>query len=103
MIVGADGSVQDQDIYRARVRNRAKLAYNSVAAWLEGGAIAGRRGCRAWAGENLQFQDRVSPEDERDFGRFTAPSTSSPIEARPIFDGDQSAASKRRSRTVPRI
>ena len=36
MVIGADGSVQSSDIYRARVRNHAKLAYNSVAAWLEG-------------------------------------------------------------------
>jgi len=36
MVIGADGSLQDSDIYRARVRNHAKLAYNSVAAWLEG-------------------------------------------------------------------
>ena len=36
MVIGADGSLQDSDIYRALVRNHAKLAYNSVAAWLEG-------------------------------------------------------------------
>ena len=39
MIVSADGSVKDSDIYRAHVHNHAKLAYNSVAAWLEGGAM----------------------------------------------------------------
>ena len=49
MVVGNDGSVQNSDIYRACVRNRAKLAYNSVAAWLEGGADASGRRCRAWA------------------------------------------------------
>ena len=31
MVIGTDGSLQDSDIYRARVRNHAKLAYNSVA------------------------------------------------------------------------
>src|SRR5512137_723797 len=36
MVLGADGSLQASDIYRARVRNHAKLAYNSVAAWLDG-------------------------------------------------------------------
>ena len=36
MVIGGDGSLQDSDIYRARVRNHAKLAYNGVAAWLEG-------------------------------------------------------------------
>ena len=35
MAVGADGSLQESTIYRAWVRNQAKLAYNSVAAWLE--------------------------------------------------------------------
>src|SRR5207248_1906328 len=36
MTVGADGAVAGGDIYRARVRNHAKLAYNALAAWLEG-------------------------------------------------------------------
>src|SRR6478752_7569228 len=36
MVIGADGAVQGSEIYRARVRNQAKLAYNSLAAWLEG-------------------------------------------------------------------
>ena len=36
MVIAADGSLQSSDIYRAMVRNRAKLAYNSVANWLEG-------------------------------------------------------------------
>src|SRR5512143_3863759 len=36
MVIGADGALQASDIYRAYVRNHAKLAYNSVAAWLEG-------------------------------------------------------------------
>ena len=33
---GPDGTLQDSTIYRARVRKRAKLAYSSVGAWLEG-------------------------------------------------------------------
>ena len=35
MVIGADGSLQDSDVYQARVRNHAKLAYNSVASWFE--------------------------------------------------------------------
>ena len=34
--VSADGAVGESDIYRAVVVNRAKLAYNGVAAWLDG-------------------------------------------------------------------
>ncbi len=37
MVVGADGSVSSSSIYRAWVRNQAKLAYHGVAAWLGGG------------------------------------------------------------------
>ena len=43
MVIGADGSVQSSEIYRARVRNHAKLAYNSVAAWLDGYGAAPKR------------------------------------------------------------
>jgi len=40
MTVAIDGSVAKSTLYRAMVRNHAKLAYNSVAAWLEGNAPA---------------------------------------------------------------
>ncbi|MDO8687935.1 MAG: RNB domain-containing ribonuclease, partial [Dehalococcoidales bacterium] len=36
MIISDEGEIQNSDIYHALVRNHAKLAYNSVAAWLEG-------------------------------------------------------------------
>ncbi len=36
MVIGEDGMLQASDIYTAMVRNRAKLAYNGVASWLEG-------------------------------------------------------------------
>ena len=36
MVFAGDGSLQSSDLYGAVVRNRAKLAYNSVAGWLEG-------------------------------------------------------------------
>ena len=38
MVVTAEGHVQSSDLYRALVRNHAKLAYPAVAAWLEGSA-----------------------------------------------------------------
>src|SRR5438105_6040818 len=37
-IVSSDGALKSSDIYGARVHNHAKLAYNSVAAWLTGEA-----------------------------------------------------------------
>jgi exoribonuclease II len=36
MQVAADGSIQESGVYRALVNNHAKLAYRSVAAWLDG-------------------------------------------------------------------
>jgi exoribonuclease-2 len=59
--LAADGSPARSDIYRAIVRNRAKLAYNSVAAWLDGKgqspvAIANAPGLD----ENLRLQDRLA-------------------------------------------
>lgn len=38
MIVRADGDVQTSDVYRATVRNRAKLNYEETGAWLDDGA-----------------------------------------------------------------
>jgi len=40
MTVAADGTLARNAIYRARVRNRAQLAYNGVGAWLDGSGPA---------------------------------------------------------------
>jgi VacB/RNase II family 3'-5' exoribonuclease len=39
LVVGSDGSLLRSDVHRALVRNKAKLAYNSLAAWLEGSGM----------------------------------------------------------------
>jgi exoribonuclease-2 len=36
MVVAPDGTLKTSEIYRAAVRNHAKLAYNALAAWLDG-------------------------------------------------------------------
>jgi exoribonuclease-2 len=61
MVVAADGSIQGSDVYRATVKNRAKLAYRSVAAWLDGkgkmpDAIAKAKGLD----EVLRLQDQIA-------------------------------------------
>ena len=54
-------SLRDSDVYRARVRNHAKLAYDSVAAWLEGnGPMPDGDRRRAGLDENLRLQDRAA-------------------------------------------
>jgi exoribonuclease-2 len=61
MVIGTDGTVTASEIYRAVVINRAKLAYNGVAAWLEGTAPAPPK-LAAVPGmdEQLRIQDRVA-------------------------------------------
>ena len=61
MAVLDDGTVGPSDIYRAWVLNRAKLAYGSVAAWLDGNAPAPPR-LAAVKGldEQLRVQDRAA-------------------------------------------
>ncbi|MEN3352599.1 MAG: ribonuclease [Betaproteobacteria bacterium] len=61
MTVAADGRVAESDVYRAAVCNRAKLAYNAVAAWLDGSAPAPPR-IAAVPGldDQLRTQDRIA-------------------------------------------
>src|SRR2546428_13057919 len=59
--VDATGNVTSGDVYRAKVRNRAKLAYNSVGMWLEGKADPPEKVSNvAGLAENLKLQDRVA-------------------------------------------
>ena len=60
MVISADGSLQASDIYRARVRNHAQLAYNSVAAWLDGGTAPEAITAVNGLAENLRLQDKAA-------------------------------------------
>ena len=86
MVVGADGSIQDSNIYRACVRNRARLAYNSVAAWLEGGSIPEAVAAVDGLDENLRIQDRVA-QRMKNLRQVHGALSFESLEARPIFDG----------------
>ena len=89
MVFAADGSLQGSDIYRATVRNRAKLAYNSVAAWLDGaGPMPAPIGAVAGLNENLRLQDRVA-QKLKDVRHAVGALDLETIEARPVFAGDE--------------
>ena len=89
MTIGADGSLLGSDIYRARVRNHAKLAYNSVAAWLEtDGAIPAEIAAVKGLAENLRLQDEVA-QRLKDLRHLNGALSLETIEAKPIFEGDQ--------------
>jgi exoribonuclease-2 len=60
MVVAADGAVKEPAIYRAWVRNQAKLAYNSVAAWLQGGPPPEGVAAVSGLAENLRLQDKAA-------------------------------------------
>jgi exoribonuclease-2 len=63
MVFSADGSLASSGIYQATVRNRAKLAYNSVAAWLEGrGPMPPAVGAVPGLADNIKLQHRVADQ-----------------------------------------
>jgi exoribonuclease-2 len=86
LTVQPDGAIADSDVYRAAVRNRAKLAYNGVAAWLEGtgpapAAVTAVRGVE----EQLRIQDRIAQllrARRLEHGALTLET----VEARAVFD-----------------
>ena len=85
MTVGGDGTVTAGDIYRARVLNHAKLAYNSVAAWLDGTAPPpARLAAVAGLDQQLRLQDRVA-QAMRSERRANGALRLESIEARPVF------------------
>ena len=89
MVVNYDGSIKESDIYQARVCNHAKLAYNSVAAWLEGsGPYPASAASVSGLAENLQLQDRTAQSLKR-FRHMHGALSLESTEARPIFVGDQ--------------
>ena len=88
MVVKDDGALAASDLYRAVVRNRAKLAYNAVAAWLEGtGAIPDRVAAVPGMEAQLRLQDQVAQrlgEVRHHHGALSLET----IQARPVFDGE---------------
>src|SRR5258706_4104014 len=89
MEVDADGSLLDSRIFRAKVYNRAKLAYNSVAAWLDGNgtepeAVSSVPGLA----ENLRLQDQTA-QRMKGLRHVHGALSLETIEAKPVFDGDQ--------------
>jgi len=88
MTVTSAGTIAASDIYPGAVVNRAKLAYDSVAAWLEGtgpapAALAAVPGMDA----QLRVQDRMAQAMRRErqsHGALRLEST----EVRAVFDGD---------------
>jgi VacB/RNase II family 3'-5' exoribonuclease len=104
MAVASDGSLQSSDIYRATVRNHAKLAYNSLSGWLEGnGPMPSGIGKIPGLDENLRLQDSVA-QKLKSLRHVQGALNLDTIEARPVFDGnelkDLAAEKKNRAKEI---
>ncbi len=88
MVVAADGTVQGSDVYEAVVHSHAKLAYGSLAAWLEEtGPMPPAVASVPGLAENLSLQDKVAQQLKNQRHVLGALSLQT-IEARPLFEGD---------------
>ncbi len=102
MVIGADGSILSEDIFRALVHNQAKLAYNGVADWLDGHApIPAAAGAVKGLAENLRLQDQAAQRMKRLRHEQGALSLET-IEARPVFEGDEIRALEREEKNRAR-
>ena len=87
-VVRADGSLGRSDLYRAKVNNKAKLAYNSVAAWLMGtGPAPAPLAAVPGMDEQLRTQDRAA-QALRAVRHQKGALTLETLEARATFHGD---------------
>jgi exoribonuclease-2 len=89
IVVANDGLIGHSDVSTALVRNHAKLAYNSVAAWLDGAGPM-PEGISSIPGleENIILQDRIA-QQLRKIRHTLGALDFETIEARPVFDHDQ--------------
>jgi VacB/RNase II family 3'-5' exoribonuclease len=88
MEIAPDGTVRGSDVYRARVLNKAQLAYEAVGAWLEGGAPAPARvAATPGLDEQLRLQDRAA-QSLRELRHQHGALTLETVEGRAVFRGD---------------
>ena len=88
MRVNADGGLSGSEVYRALVRNQAKLAYDAVGAWLEGkGPPPARLAVVPGLDQQLRIQDQIA-QALRGVRQAHGALTLETVEARPVFDGE---------------
>jgi exoribonuclease-2 len=87
MVFASDGSLTTSDIYSATVRNRAKLAYNSVSAWLDGTAsMPPAIGTVVGLADNIRLQYRIACQLVA-LRHLHGALSLDPPQTRPVFDG----------------
>jgi VacB/RNase II family 3'-5' exoribonuclease len=89
MMVEEDGSISSSAIYRAQVRNQAKLAYNGVGAWIEGkGEAPPRLAAVAGMEAQVRLQDGAAQRlraRRLEHGALQLET----LQSQPIFQGDE--------------
>jgi VacB/RNase II family 3'-5' exoribonuclease len=87
-VIGGDCSIVKWDLYRAVVRNHAKLTYHGVAAWLEGkGPVPERVAALPGLDQQIRIQDEVA-QRLKILRVHCGALQLETIEARPVFKGD---------------
>ena len=89
MVFNADASLAGASVYRARVHNKAKLAYDAVAAWIEGGAVVPAPAAAVPGMDaQLRTQDSVA-QQLRARRRAQGALEFETFQPRAVFDGEQ--------------
>lgn len=88
MIIDDSGALRGSAVYRAWVKNHAKLAYNSVAAWLDGESPPpAQLAAVPDMDEQIRLQDRVAASLKQRRHRHGALDLET-LEPRAVFDGN---------------
>lgn len=89
MVFNPDASLAGSSVFRARVRNKAQLAYDAVAAWLDGtGALPAAASAVPEMAAQLRTQDAVAQQlraRRREQGALEFET----LQPRAVFDGDR--------------
>jgi len=89
MLVQADGTVGESNIYRASVLNRAKLTYDAVAAWLDGAGPPPEHLHRvAGLEEQLRLHDALAGQ-LRQWRNGRGALNVQTVQARPVFENGE--------------
>ncbi len=104
MTLDKEGALKDSAVYPALVRNKAKLAYNSVAAWLDGtGPVPQSVSDIPGLAENIRLQDHTA-QQLKTLRHAHGALTLETIEARIVFDDgmlrDVEAEKKNRAKDI---
>jgi len=94
MVLTESGELTSSDVYRGLVRNHAKLAYDSVAAWLDGtAAMPDEIAAVGNLDETIRLQDHIAGKMKA-LRHASGALSLETIEARPVFHGDHLEALK---------